>query len=75
VIDAKKLLHINVTRKLDVVLSGRNLITWTKYTGMDPEANSSNAYTASDNSAWDRGTDHNTMPNLRSYTIGLNVGF
>jgi TonB-dependent starch-binding outer membrane protein SusC len=75
VIDAKKLLNINVARKLDVVLSGRNLITWTKYTGMDPEANSSNIYKDGDNSAWDRGTDHNTMPNLRSYTIGLNVGF
>jgi hypothetical protein len=36
---------------------------------MDPEANYST------NSAFDRGLDHNTIPNTKQYTIGLNVGF
>jgi TonB-dependent starch-binding outer membrane protein SusC len=63
----------NKMRKLELVLSGRNLWTKTKYTGLDPEINSSNTYQV--NSAWDRGTDHNTMPNLKQYQIGLNIGF
>ena len=61
-------------RNLQLELSGRNLLTWTKYTGMDPEVNSGQT-TGNENSAWDRGTDHNTMPNLRSYQVGLNFGF
>ncbi|WP_310589010.1 SusC/RagA family TonB-linked outer membrane protein [Fibrella forsythiae] len=61
-------------RNLQLELSGRNLLTFTKYTGMDPEV-SSGQTTGNENSAFDRGTDHNTMPNLRSYQIGLNFGF
>ena len=61
-------------RNLQVELSGRNLLTFTKYTGMDPEV-SSGQTTGNENSAFDRGTDHNTMPNLRSYQVGLNFGF
>ncbi|WP_375445055.1 SusC/RagA family TonB-linked outer membrane protein [uncultured Fibrella sp.] len=61
-------------RNLQLELSGRNLLTFTKYTGMDPEV-SSGQTTGNENSAFDRGTDHNTMPNLRSYQVGLNFGF
>lgn len=72
-INVHELLKVKGLRNCQLVLSGRNLWTKTKYSGMDPEANSSNVY--SDNSAWDRGTDHNTMPNLKSYQVGLRVGF
>lgn len=61
-------------RNLQLELSGRNLLTFTKYTGMDPEV-SSGQTTGNENSAFDRGTDHNTTPNLRSYQVGLNFGF
>ncbi len=83
-VDVAKLFDIKFTKSLIVSFSGRNLLTLTKYTGMDPEVNSSNVYggTYGPNgsgggysSAWDRGTDHNTMPNLRQYTFGLRVGF
>jgi hypothetical protein len=57
-------------RSLQVVLTGRNLWTATKYSGMDPELSSGTL-----NSAWDRGTDHNSMPNFKTYQVGLNVGF
>jgi TonB-linked SusC/RagA family outer membrane protein len=57
-------------RTFQVVLTGRNLWTTTKYTGMDPEASSGTV-----NSSWDRGVDHNTMPNIKSYQVGLNIGF
>jgi hypothetical protein len=72
--DIAKFHPIKGIRKLQLVLSGRNLITITDYTGFDPEI-SSGAVTGNGASAWDRGTDHNTMPNLRYLTVGLNIGF
>lgn len=73
-INLDKLVRVPVLRQAQVVFSGRNLLTFTKYTGMDPEV-SSGSTTGNENSAWDRGTDHNTMPNLRSYQVSLNIGF
>lgn len=72
-VDMKHFVKAGFLRRCQVSLSGRNLWTKTKYTGMDPEVNSSNVYNV--DSAWDRGTDHNTMPNLRSLMVGLSVGF
>lgn len=68
-VDFAKLFKITKLRTLQLVLTGRNIWTATKYTGLDPEISSGTT-----NSAWDRGTDHNTMPNLKSYQIGLNIG-
>ena len=69
-IDLAKVFDIKTFKRLQLVLSGRNLVTITKYTGLDPEISS-----GTNNSAFDRGTDHNTMPNVRSYQVGLNIGF
>ena len=69
-VDLVRVLGIKGFRKLQLVASGRNLYTLTNYTGMDPEISS-----GANNSAWDRGTDHNSMPNLRSYQVQLNIGF
>lgn len=69
-LDFAKLFKIPATKKLQLVLAGRNLWTLTKYTGFDPEISSGTS-----NSAWDRGTDHSTMPNFRSYQATLNIGF
>jgi TonB-linked SusC/RagA family outer membrane protein len=55
-------------KKCQVVLSGRNLLTFTKYPGLDPEISS-----GSSNSAFDRGIDHSTIPNLKAYQATLNV--
>ena len=68
-VDLAKLVKIKAISRLQLVLSGRNLVTFTPYSGMDPEVNYST------NSAFDRGLDHNTIPNTKQYTIGLNVGF
>ncbi|AKD53966.1 SusC/RagA family TonB-linked outer membrane protein [Spirosoma radiotolerans] len=68
-------------RRLQVVFSGRNILTFTKYTGFDPEISSGQTTGSNlssgggENSAWDRGTDHNTTPNNRSYQVSLNFGF
>ncbi|MFT4023194.1 MAG: SusC/RagA family TonB-linked outer membrane protein [Flavihumibacter sp.] len=68
--DFAKAFRIPFTNKLQIVLSGRNLWTVTKYTGFDPEISSGTT-----NSAWDRGTDHSTMPNFKTYQAALNIGF
>lgn len=73
-VDVAKAFHIKGFKKLQLVLSGRNLVTITDYTGMDPEVSSANT-TGSGNSAFDRGVDHNTLPNLKSFTAGINIGF
>ncbi len=68
--DFAKAFKIKAFTRLQLVLSGRNLVTFTKYTGMDPEISS-----GANNSAFDRAVDHNTIPNTRAYTVGLNFGF
>ncbi|MEQ1587798.1 MAG: SusC/RagA family TonB-linked outer membrane protein, partial [Cyclobacteriaceae bacterium] len=68
--DFARAFKIESVNKLQLVLTGRNLLTWTKYTGMDPEISSGTT-----NSAWDRGTDHNTLPNFKTYQVSLNIGF
>lgn len=72
-IDLAKVFNLNAFRKLQLVFSGRNLWTLTDYTGFDPEISSDTS--AEGNSPWDRGTDHNTMPNFKSYQATLNIGF
>ena len=57
-------------KKCQLVLSGRNLLTFTKYDGLDPEISS-----GASNSAFDRGIDHSTIPNLKAYQATLNLGF
>ena len=69
-IDLAKTNTFKKFRKLQLVFTGRNIMTWTKYTGMDPEISSGAV-----NSSFDRGIDHSTMPNTKSYQIGLNIGF
>ncbi|WP_300602140.1 TonB-dependent receptor [Niabella sp.] len=48
-------------------VSGQNLITITKYTGLDPEFNNTNIY--------ERGYDFGAYPNLKMFSVGLNFGF
>ncbi len=67
-LDFAKLFTIQKINRLQLVLSGRNLWTITKYTGMDPEISSYGANTnySSRNSLF-RGIDNGTMPNFRTY--------
>jgi len=53
---------------LSVFVSGQNLLTFTKYTGYDPEVSVSTNPTA-------LGVDTGTYPNVRGYTFGVNVDF
>jgi len=51
----------------DVRVTGRNLVTWTKYTGYDPESNLTGAATDA------RGADYFNMPQSRSFIIGVTL--
>jgi TonB-linked SusC/RagA family outer membrane protein len=68
--DFARLWKIKYFKKLQLVVSGRNLWTKTKYTGFDPEISSINP-----NSSYTRGIDNSSIPNLKSFQAGLNVGF
>jgi TonB-linked SusC/RagA family outer membrane protein len=51
-----------------VYLTGRNIFTFTKYTGFDPE-------TPGGTTVFGRGVDNGTYPNVRTFTGGLQVNF
>jgi hypothetical protein len=69
-IDLAKFTKKKIFSQMQVVFTGRNLFTITKYTGFDPEISS-----GTQGSAFDRGVDHNSMPNVKTYQLGLNLGF
>ncbi len=54
---------------LSVYFTGQNLLTFTNYSGFDPEVN------AFGNSATELGIDYGTYPQARTFVVGLNVEF
>ncbi|WP_191967927.1 SusC/RagA family TonB-linked outer membrane protein [Rhizosphaericola mali] len=50
-------------------VSAQNLAIVTGYTGPDPEVSSNG------NGTGNQGIDKNSVPNARTYTVGLNIGF
>ncbi|UXE66936.1 MAG: TonB-dependent receptor [Chryseotalea sp. WA131a] len=54
---------------LRVYFSGQNLLTWTNYSGLDPEVNTFSGSNIA------LGTDFLTFPQARVYTFGVNIGF
>lgn len=48
-------------------LSAQNVITITKYSGLDPEFSNGNIF--------ERGVDFGSFPNLRTYSVGVELGF
>lgn len=54
---------------LSVNLTGRNLHTWTNYTGIDPEINLFSANTVA------RGTEFGTSPIPRVFSVGVTANF
>jgi TonB-linked SusC/RagA family outer membrane protein len=55
--------------RLRVYASGQNLAIITKYKGSDPEVSSNGT------SSSGQGSDRNSGPNARTYTLGLSLGF
>lgn len=55
--------------KLQPYFTATNLVTWTKYSGMDPEVNQWG------NSGAVQGIDWGTYPQTKTFTLGVNVVF
>jgi TonB-linked SusC/RagA family outer membrane protein len=77
--DLKKLVKTNSIKRLSATISGRNLLTFTKYSGLDPE--NTGSFDTQGNSLSDTragaftGVDYFGIPNLRSYQFSVNIGF
>jgi TonB-dependent starch-binding outer membrane protein SusC len=77
--DLKRIIRVNAIKRISATLSGRNLLTFTKYTGMDPE--NTGAYGTQGNDISNSrvgafsGVDYFGVPNLKSYQFSLNFGF
>ena len=72
----KKLITKLHIKSLRFYLTGTNLITITKYPGLDPEMHTSNNVNAERyNSDVAAGIDWGTYPSAKSYIIGANLSF
>lgn len=67
-IASKTLDRLNM-QKLSIYVTGQNLLTFTNYSGFDPEVN------AFGRSATELGIDYGTYPQSRTVTFGVNVEF
>jgi hypothetical protein len=65
----KNILDRAKIRSARIYVSGQNLAVFTAYPGPDPEVSSNG------NGNTNQGIDRNTVPNARTYTVGLNLGF
>ena len=61
--------NLSFIKLLQVYVTGENLLTFTDYSGFDPEVN------AFGNSAVELGIDYGTYPQARSVIFGVNVQF
>ena len=67
-IKSKLLSRAGISR-LQPYFTANNLLTWTKYSGMDPEVNQWG------NSGAVQGIDWGTYPHSKSFVFGINVDF
>ncbi|MBJ6367280.1 SusC/RagA family TonB-linked outer membrane protein [Snuella sedimenti] len=65
----KSFLENNFLKSASIFIQGNNLLTFTKYSGLDPEVS------AFGSSALLSGYDELTLPQSKSYSIGVNIGF
>jgi TonB-dependent starch-binding outer membrane protein SusC len=59
--------------KVRLFASAQNILTFTEYPGSDPEVNYRNNNNA--NSNRNLGLDYGSYPNIKSYTLGVNIKF
>ena len=68
--DFKKVFRKIPLQKLRIYVSGQNLFTFTKYTGLDPEVS---AYTGAQ--SWARGIDLLNYPSAYSFMFGVIIHY
>jgi hypothetical protein len=75
--DFSPMMKVSWVKRLSATFSARNLLTFTKYKGMDPENTSAvngQGGTITGTGAF-YGVDYFGVPNLKSYQFGINLGF
>lgn len=55
--------------QIKIYVSGANLVTWTKYTGFDPEVS------RNEQSTLNQGIDYSVYPSSKSFLAGLTISF
>jgi hypothetical protein len=60
---------MNFIESANIYVTGRNLFTWTDYSGYDPEI------TTFLYDGLIQGTDWNNKPNSQSFLVGINLNF
>ncbi len=70
--DFLKKAHIT---SLNVFVSAQNLLTFTKYSGYDPEVSWAGNVGGQIDNAVSLGVDYGTYPNVRTFNFGFNVNF
>ena len=58
-------------RNASLTVSGRNLYTWTDYTGLEPEASFIGGTRGGGSAQWEQ----NVVPQLQQFVVSLNLGF
>jgi hypothetical protein len=66
--------RIGVARSLSISLAGRDLKTWTDYTGLDPESNIPTSVTTADDPGRFFTADLFTVPLPRTFVLRVDVG-
>jgi TonB-linked SusC/RagA family outer membrane protein len=61
-----------IFKSASIYATGQNLITITDYSGYDPEVNS---YSNTTGNFTSLNIDYNPYPNIKTYTVGLKMGF
>jgi TonB-linked SusC/RagA family outer membrane protein len=59
------------TDRLAITLAGRNLATWTKFDGLEPESTFNGGSRGGNHTLWEQ----NVLPQLKQFTATVNVGF
>jgi len=75
--DLTSVLKQKWVRSISVTATGRNLATWTKYKGLDPEATAALTNQGGTISGLGSftGVDYYGAPNLKSFQFSVNIGF
>lgn len=73
-VDLTSIVKVKALRHLGLTFAGRNLVTFTKYRGLDPESSSMGSQTTSGVQLPVRGVDDFSFPNLKSYQVGITIG-
>ncbi len=73
--DFKRLIKWSGISKLRLYLQAQNLLTLTKYDGMDPEIGSYNGTDGNSSDSWVSGVDMGYYPHPRTFIVGVNIAF